>query len=130
MIETNVSGLFYATRAVLPHLKSQGRGYIINISSISGRLPLCGGSGYAASKYAVTGFSDSLFLEVRDYGIQVTTIYPGSVDSASHLHDPGEDTGWKVRPEEVGQACRDILRMRPGACISQLEIRPLRRPPV
>ncbi len=129
MLETNVAGVFYATRAVLPHLKSQRRGYIINISSISGRLPLRGGSGYAATKYAVTGFSDSLFLEVRDHGIQVTTIYPGSVDSESHRHDAEEDTSWKVRPEEVGQACRDILRMEPGTCISQLEIRPLRKPP-
>ena len=129
MLETNVAGVFHATRAVLPHMKSQGRGYIINISSISGRLPLAGGSGYAATKYAVTGFSDSLFLEVRDHGIQVTTVYPGSVDSASHRHDPNEDTSWKVRPEEVGQACRDILRMPPGTCVSQLEIRPLRRPP-
>lgn len=129
MLETNVSGLFHATRAVLPHMKTQQRGYIINVSSISGRLPLRGGSGYAATKYAVTGFSDSLFLEVRDHGIQVTTIYPGSVDSASHRHGPVEDTSWKVKPEEVGQACRDILRMAPGTCISQLEIRPLRRPP-
>ena len=128
MLETNVAGLFHATRAVLPRMKSQGRGYIINISSISGRLPLPGGSGYAATKYAVTGFSDSLFLEVREHGIQVTTVYPGSVDSASH-RDEGEDTSWKVKPEEVGQACRDILRMAPGTCVSQLEIRPLRRPP-
>ena len=77
----------------------------------------------------MTGFSDSLFLEVRDHGIQVTTVYPGSVDSDSHRHAPGEDTSWKVKPEEVGQACRDILRMAPGTCVSQLEIRPLRRPP-
>lgn len=129
MLETNVSGLFHATRAVLPHMKARKHGYIINISSISGRLPLAGGSGYAATKYAVTGFSDSLFLEVRDHGIQVTTVYPGSVDSSSHRHAPDEDASWKVKPEEVGQACRDILRMPAGTCISQLEIRPLRRPP-
>ncbi len=127
MLETNVAGLFHATRAVLPHLRSQGRGYIINISSISGRLPLAVGSGYAATKYAVTGFSDSLFLEVRDHGIQVTTLYPGSVDRASHRHVPGGDASWKVKPEDIGQACRDILRMPPGTCVSQLEIRPLRR---
>lgn len=124
MMETNVSGLFYATRAVLPHFKAQGRGHIINISSISGRLPLLGGSGYAASKYAVTGFSESLFLEVRDHGIKVTTIFPGSVDTRSHPEASG-DSAWKVQPEEIGQACRAALRTSPGTLISRLEIRPL-----
>ena len=128
MIDTNVSGLFHATRAVLPRLKAQGRGHVINISSISGKVPLPGGSGYAASKYAVTGFSESLLHEVRDFGIKVTIVFPGSVDSASHRHGPDADTSWKVRPEEVGEACRAVLRTAPGNCISQLEIRPLRRP--
>lgn len=129
MVDTNINGLFYATRAVLPHMKRQGRGHIINVSSISGRVPLPGGSGYAATKFAVTGFSQSLFQEVRDFGIKVTTIYPGSVDSASHRHDPSEDTGWKVSPEEVGEACAHVLRTPAGTVISELEIRPLGRPP-
>jgi hypothetical protein len=127
MIETNVSGVFHATRAVLPYLKAQGHGHIINVSSISGRLPLQGGSGYAASKYAVTGFSESLFLEVREHGIKVTTIFPGSVDTASH-RGPDEDASWKVRPEEIGRACRDVLCTPPGTCISRLEVRPLKPP--
>ena len=129
LIDTNVHGLFHATRAALPHLRERGKGHIVNISSISGRLPLAGGSAYAASKYAVTGFSESLFHELRDLGIKVTTIFPGSVDTGSHRHDPRADQGWKVRPEEVGDACRDLLRTRAGNCISQLEIRPLNRPP-
>jgi NADP-dependent 3-hydroxy acid dehydrogenase YdfG len=129
MIDTNVSGLFYATRAVLPHLRSRGKGHIINLSSISGRLPLPGGSAYAATKYAVTGFSESLFQEVRDSGIKVTTLFPGSVDTESHRAGPGEEAIWKVRPEEVGAVCRDILRTAPGNCISQVEIRPLKKPP-
>ena len=127
MIDTNVNGLFYATRAVLPHLLDRGGGHIINISSISGKVPLAGGSGYAASKYAVTGFSQSLFQELRDYNIKVTTIYPGSVDSESHRHDPAKDHSWKVTPEEIGQACRDVLRTSPGTCFSELEVRPLRK---
>lgn len=129
MVDTNINGLFYATRAVLPHMKRQGSGHIINVSSISGRVPLPGGSGYAATKFAVTGFSQSLFQEVRDFGIKVTTIYPGSVDSASHRHDPSEDAGWKVSPEEVGEACAHVLHTPSGTVISELEIRPVGRPP-
>lgn len=129
MIALNVNGLFYATRAVLPTMKTQGSGHIINVSSIAGKVPLPGGSGYAASKHAVTGFSQSLLQEVRDFGIKVTTIYPGSVDSESHRHDPDADHSWKVTPEEIGRACLDVLRTRQGNCISEVEIRPLARPP-
>lgn len=132
MIDTNVSGMFYATRAVLPHLKKQGRGHLINISSISGKVPLPGGSAYAATKYAVTGFSQSLYQEVRDFGIKVTTIFPGSVDSESHRRfaaaNPPPNHSWKVTPEEVGAACANALRTAPGTVISEIEIRPLKRP--
>ncbi len=129
MVNTNINGLFYATRAVLDTMKAQGSGHIINISSISGKYPLPGGSAYAATKFACTGFSQSLFQEVRDFGIKVTTVFPGSVDSQSHRHDGDQDHGWKVTPEEVGQACVDVLRTRPGNCVSEVEIRPLARPP-
>ena len=128
LFETNVHGLFYATQAVLPAFKAQQSGHIINISSVSGRVPLPGGSAYAATKYAVTGFSESLFQEVRDEGIKVSVIFPGSVDSQSHRHDPHADHSWKVQPEEVGQACHDILNTAPHTCISLLEIRPARKP--
>lgn len=128
MVETNINGPFYATQEVVRTMKEQGSGHIVNISSISGKFPLKGGSGYAATKFAMTGFSQSLFQEVRDYGIKVTTIYPGSVDTRAEGYDPGADTSWKVRPEEVGQACLEILQTAPGNCISEVEIRPLGRP--
>lgn len=129
MVDTNLTGMFHMTRAVLPFFRSQGHGRIINISSISGKVPLEGGSAYAATKFGVTGFSQSLFHELRGHNIAVTTLYPGSVDSGSHRHDPGADQGWKVQPEEVGQVCRDVLRMRLEAVVSDIEIRPLGRPP-
>ncbi len=128
MIETNINGPFYATRAALPTLIEQGSGHIVNVSSISGYFPLKGGSGYAATKYANTGFSESLFQEVREHGIKVTTVFPGSVESASHRHQ-GDDGSWKVRPEEVGEAIRSLLETRDANVISRLEIRPLGRPP-
>jgi len=129
MVDTNINGLFHATRAALPYFREQEWGHIINISSISGKFPLPGGSGYAATKFAVTGFTQSLFQEVRDYGIRVTCIFPGSVDSASHRHDPSADHSWKVHAEEVGQACRDALRYSRGTCLSEIEIRSVSRPP-
>ena len=128
MMETNVDGPYLVTRAVLPRLRAQGHGHIVNVSSISGRLPLANGSAYAASKFALTGWSESLFLELRDFGIKVSTVYPGSVDTGSHRHDPNADHSWKVTPEEVGEACRAILETSPHNVVSRLEIRPLRKP--
>ena len=122
LFATNVHGLFYATRAALPTLRTQQSGHIFNVSSISGRLPLAGGSAYAASKYAVTGFSESLFHEVRNDGIKVTTVFPGSVAPSTGADD------WKVTPEEVGEACLSALRTAPHNCVSRIEIRPLQPP--
>lgn len=129
MVETNINGLYYCTRAALPTFTEQQRGHIINISSISGHFPLPGGSAYAATKYAVTGFSQSIFQELRDHNIKVTTIYPGSVDSASERHDPTADHTWKVQPRDIGEACLYALRTSPGALVSELEVRPLHKAP-
>ena len=128
LMETNVNGLFFATRAVLPFMKEEQSGHIINISSIAGRLPLAGGSGYAASKYAVTGFSESLFLEVRDYGIKVTIIFPGGVDISQPEREPAPDSDSKICPADVARACRDALMTSPSNCLSSIEIRSLKRP--
>jgi NADP-dependent 3-hydroxy acid dehydrogenase YdfG len=127
MVDTNLNGLFYATKAVLPRMIRQGHGHIVNISSISGYQPLAGGSGYAATKFAVTGFSESLFHEVRHHGIKVTTVFPGSVETESHRH-AGDESEWRLKPEEVGEAVHSVLTTRRENCISRVEIRPLMRP--
>lgn len=119
LVDTNVHGVYHAIRAALPTFLEQSSGHFINISSISGKLPLAPGAGYAATKFAVTGLSQSLFLELRDHGIKVTTIYPGSVGSAA---------SGKVTPEEVGRVCRDVIETRAQNLVSEVEIRPARRP--
>lgn len=75
--DVNVFGLFAMTRAVLPMMRAQGRGHILNITSVAGLAGFPGSGYYAASKHAVEGFSDSLLAEVEPLGIQVTCIEPG-----------------------------------------------------
>ena len=75
--DANVFGLFAMTRAVLPAMRKQRRGHIINISSVAGLVGFAGSAFYAASKHAVEGFSDSLAAEVAALGIKVTCIEPG-----------------------------------------------------
>lgn len=125
MMAANVDGVFHMTRAILPVLFRRGGGHIVNVSSISGRLPLAGGSGYAASKYAVTGFSESLFHEVRERNVKVTVVYPGSVDVTFGAEPANR---WKVQPEDVGEACAAALEASAQTCIHHLEVRPLGRP--
>jgi NAD(P)-dependent dehydrogenase (short-subunit alcohol dehydrogenase family) len=77
MFETNVFGLFALTRAVLPGMRQQRRGHVINISSIAGLNGSAGTGYYAATKFAVEGFSDALRHEVGPLGIKVTCVEPG-----------------------------------------------------
>lgn len=76
--ETNVFGLFAVTQSVIPIMRSQGKGKIINVSSISGKIGFPGMSPYVASKFAVEGWSECLRLELKPYGIDVALVEPGS----------------------------------------------------
>ncbi|CAH0343825.1 oxidoreductase [Bacillus sp. CECT 9360] len=76
--ETNLFGLIAVTQAVLPLMREQGNGNIINISSISGRIGFPGMSPYVASKYALEGWSECLRLEMKPLGINVALVEPGS----------------------------------------------------
>jgi NAD(P)-dependent dehydrogenase (short-subunit alcohol dehydrogenase family) len=76
--ETNVFGVISVTQAILPSMRSHGRGKIINVSSISGRISFPGLSPYTASKHALEGWSESLRLEMKPFGIDVVLVEPGS----------------------------------------------------
>jgi NAD(P)-dependent dehydrogenase (short-subunit alcohol dehydrogenase family) len=76
--ETNFFGVIAVTQAVLPLMRTKKQGRIINISSISGRLGFPGLSAYVASKHALEGYSESLRLELKPFGIDVSLIEPGS----------------------------------------------------
>lgn len=90
MMNVNVLGLMYATHAVLPLMKAQGSGHIVNISSVAGRVANAGTGVYNASKWAVNAFSESLRKEVYTNHIRVTIIEPGLVDTElpTHVTDP------------------------------------------
>ena len=89
MFDTNVHGTFFCSRAVLPQMKRQQLGHIINIASIAGTTGIENMAGYCASKFAVRGFSQSLFKEVRNDGIKVTCISPGSTQTNFFDDIPG-----------------------------------------
>ena len=91
--EVNLFGLARLTQLVLPHMRSQNYGRIINVSSMGGRLTSFMGAWYHATKYALEGFSDALRMEVKQFGIDVVLIEPGGIKTnwgfiaADHLEE-------------------------------------------
>ncbi len=81
MFAVNVHGVYYCLRNVIPIMRKQKSGHIINISSIAGNTPVLEGSGYSATKAAVKAITHSIYREVRGDNIKVTAIYPGSTNT-------------------------------------------------
>lgn len=76
-IETNLFGVIIMTKAVLPHFREQGSGHFIQVTSIAGRIGPIGRAPYAAAKWGVEGFSETLAKEVAPFGVKVTIVEPG-----------------------------------------------------
>lgn len=80
-LHTNLTGTFLCTKSIVPQLKKQQSGIIVNIASIAGKMGIAEAAAYNASKFGVVGFSESIMHELRNFGIRVTCICPGSVDT-------------------------------------------------
>ena len=126
IIGVNLTGVFNACRAVIPHMRAQGGGWIVNISSLSSTGPFPGGAAYVASKAGVNAFSDALMQELREDNIRVTTVLPGSVATGFNNREPGTGADWKLLPEDIAQAIVDLLNHPPRSLPSRIEIRPSR----
>jgi 3-oxoacyl-[acyl-carrier protein] reductase len=127
-LDTNLSGVFHACQAALPHLKRRGGGWIINISSLAGSNPFDGGAAYCASKAGLNAFSEALMQEVRHDGIRVSTIAPGSVATGFSGRGAHGAADWKIQPEDVAQVVLDLLLMPARSLPSRIELRPSRPP--
>lgn len=126
MFATNMRGVFLCTKAVLPVMIHRRSGDIINIASLAGRNAFIGGSGYAATKWALIGFARSLMLEVREYDIRVITLCPGSVDTSfDHRQNArGQENHGMPKAEDVATVVLDVLHMPRNVMVSEVDIRP------
>ncbi len=122
-IDTNLTGVFYGVKAVIPELKKT-KGYIIPIASLAGTNFFAGGSAYNASKFGLVGFTQAIMLDLRNAGIKVSTIMPGSVATYFNNHQPNEADAWKIQPEDIGELVVDLLKMNPRTLPSKIEVRP------
>lgn len=113
-METNFFGALWVTQAVLPHLRAQGSGHIIQVSSIGGITAFPGLSMYHASKWALEGFSQSLAQEVRPFGIHVTLLEPGGFDT-----DWSGSSADRVEPLPAYEAVAKAIAERRRAAIGK-----------
>jgi len=127
-IDTNLSGVFYMSRAAIPHLKKGEDSWILNIGSLAGRNTFAGGAAYNASKFGLLGMTEAMMLDLRYEGIRVTHIMPGSVDTDFGDRPGGQKEGWALTVDDVSRAVLDLLRYPGNALPSRIELRPSRPP--
>jgi NADP-dependent 3-hydroxy acid dehydrogenase YdfG len=134
VLDTNLTGTFLTCRAVLPAMKEQGAGQIINIASGAGRNGIKDMAAYCASKFGVIGFTEALALEVRNHNIRVSVLVPGSVATnfsrtakrvGSAVVSPPADSGYSLTPDEVADVLVSMLEQPAQAWMSEVVLRPL-----
>jgi 3-oxoacyl-[acyl-carrier protein] reductase len=128
VIDTNLTGVFNACHAALPHLRRRSGGFIINISSLAGKNPFVDGAAYCASKAGLNAFSEALMQELRHDDIRVSYVMPGSVATGFSSGDETKGADWKIAPEEVAEVVVNLLRHNPRSLPSRVELRPSKPP--
>jgi short-subunit dehydrogenase len=127
MFDTNVHGIFYVSKRLVPAMKAADEGHILNVASIAGLNGVANFAGYVGTKHAVRGISHSMYMELRDFGIKVSTIYPGSIQTNFFDAIPGMQAHeHMMRPIDVAQTIVQTLETHPNYFVADVECRPLR----
>jgi len=127
-IDTNLNGVFYLSKAAVPHLRASADAWIINIGSLAGRNAFAGGSAYNASKFGLVGMTEAMMLDLRYEGIRVSIILPGSVATDFGSRPAEAKEGWALTSEDVSRGVLDLLRYPRNAHVSRVEMRPSQPP--
>ncbi len=126
ILDTNLTGVFHCSKAVLPHMRARGGGWIISVSSLASKTPFSGGGAYCASKAALNAFCEVLMQEVRYDNIRVSYVLPGSVATEFSGRPDGTGSDWKLHAEDVARAILGLLDFPGRSLPSRIEIRPSR----
>jgi NAD(P)-dependent dehydrogenase (short-subunit alcohol dehydrogenase family) len=127
VIDTNLSGVFYATRAAVPMMQKRGGGFILNIGSLAGKNPFAAGAAYNASKFGLNGMTEAMMMDLRYENIRVSQIMPGSVET--EFRPGGSDNAdWKLSARQIAETAVHLLAMPERNLASRVEMRPSRPP--
>jgi NADP-dependent 3-hydroxy acid dehydrogenase YdfG len=133
MIDTNLKGLLYVTRLISPKMVARKQGHIINIGSIAGKETYVNGNVYCATKFGVDALTKSMRIDLVEYGIKVTQIAPGAVETEfSNVRFKGDDAradkvydGFEpLRPEDIADAIYYCINLPSHVTINDLTIMP------
>jgi NADP-dependent 3-hydroxy acid dehydrogenase YdfG len=135
-IDVNVMGVLYGIAAVLPIMKRQGSGHIVNVASVGAHRSYPGAGVYCASKFAVWAIGDALRQEMIDENIRVTTVSPGVTESelADHITDPAAAQAMRtfrataIAPQAIAEAIAYAISQPVAVSISEVVVRPTRSP--
>ena len=129
VIDINLTGVYNSTKSSIEAL-IESKGYLITIASLAGTNFFPTGAAYNASKFGLVGFTQAVMLDVRQHGVKVSTIMPGSVSTYFNNRVPSEADAWKIQPEDIGQMVIDLLKMNPRTLPSKIEVRPSMPPKI
>jgi len=127
LMATNLRAPFLMIRSLAPLMIKGGRGHIVNISSLAGKNPLPNGAAYSASKWGLNGLTYSVAEELRPYGIRVSVVAPGSVNTGFGRSDGGKDPATKIQPEDVAAIVAMLVTQAPQSFISEVLVRPTKK---
>jgi len=124
MWKLNVRALFVCSQNAVRMMEPQKSGIIVQVASLAGKNAFVNGAGYAATKWAVLGFSKCMMLEVREHNIKVIVVCPGSVDTgfSPRVRDASADK--ILSPQDVADAIMAALRLPQQAMMSEIDLRP------
>ncbi|MFQ5682392.1 MAG: SDR family oxidoreductase [Candidatus Binatia bacterium] len=126
--QVNLRAPMVLSRLVLPTLIAKGGGAIVHTGSISGKKGQANTAAYSASKFGLIGFSESLYEEVREYGVKVSVILPGFVDTPLIPAMRKLDRSKMIRPEDIAQTVFFVLTCSPACCPVEITVRPQKTP--
>ncbi len=126
-LNTNLRGVFYCSKAVIPQMIQQQSGHIVNISSLAGKNAFAGGSAYCASKWGLQGLTYCMAEDLRRYHIRVSVICPGSVHTEFTPH-AGKDPKKMLQAGDVARVVGWLLEQEPQSFVSEVLLRPTQKP--
>ena len=133
MIDTNVKGLLYVSRAVIPHLVQRGSGHVVNVGSVAGRWVYPNGAVYCGSKHAERAINEGMRIDLNGTGVRVTTVDPGLVDTEFSLvrfHGDAEKADATYRGmtpltgRDVAETIRWVVDRPEHVCVAELVLYP------
>ena len=127
LMNTNLKSVYLVSRKVIPGMIQRKSGDIINISSLAGKSTFAGGGIYCASKWALQGLSGCMAEDLRNFGIRVSTVCPGSVATEFSGRGP-KDASKVLTAQDVAHAVAMIATQGPQSFLSEVQLRPLTKP--